>query len=382
MRVLTIITFLFTATLFCYSQPYQTQQYTHTVSSNIEFGQAIDFAGNNDTLLLDIYKPSDDNNCFRPCMILVHGGAWLGGSKEDNNIIALAENFANRGWVVATVNYRLGMHKAPNYSMYPLCNNQISVPCAYICDSAEVFRAIYRGQQDVKGAIRFMKNRSATDSTDLGNFFVVGESAGGFNAIAAAFMNDPSEKPSFCETIQAAPTPDSDLTPCLPVNYDLNRPDLGDINGTLNLGTYDSKVEGVGSIYGGALNLDLFSNETNWPAIYMYHQGSDVIVNHNYGRLLGRIDWECFSQTNICQNYAKYPKAFGSTGLYDYFIQAIPGGTSPLSFSFIDNYEYLNDCFDNGHSIDNFSQRADELAYLFAMQLIANGNNPFLCWDE
>ena len=361
-------------------QPYQTEIFPYSVETDIEYGLATDFAGNTDTLLMDIYKPIGDNNCFRPCMILVHGGAWLAGSKNDVNIEAIAESFAQRGWVVAAINYRLGMHKTPNYTMYALCNEQISVPCGYIADSAEVFRAIYRGQQDTKGAVRFMKERSSLDSTDLGNFFLTGESAGGFNAFAATFMNDISEKPQFCEAIAAAPTPDADLISCLPNSYNLDRPDLGNIDGDLNLGTHDATVEGIASIYGGALDLDMFANENEWPAIYMYHQGSDVIVNHDYGRLLGRIDWECFAQTNICQTYTRYPKAYGSTGLNTYFDQAIPGGSTPRMFSFIDNYEYLNDCFDNGHSVVNLPEKMNEIAFLFGQQLIINGNSSSPCF--
>ncbi len=351
--------------------PYTTNNFTYKVDSNITYGTAIDFAGISKELKLDLYKPNNAN-CSRPCLILVHGGAWMAGSKTDQNIVNIARDFAAKGWVVATINYRLGMHKVSNYDQYALCGTNIAQPCTYMADSSEVIRAIYRAQQDVKGAIRAMKTRSILDSTDVLNFFVAGESAGGFNALAATFLNDDSEKFPQANAIANAPTPDSDLLGCLPSGYSLSRPDLGPIDGTLNLGTHNSSVQGVGNIYGGVINLDLFANETNWPEMYFFHQGSDVIVNYNYGKLLGRLDWECFAQMNVCQSYSVPPFAYGSKGIKNY-LSSLP---SPPAFqaSIIENYDYLNNCLSGGHGLDNWTLRSQEMANLFAQRLQANGN--------
>ena len=354
--------------------PYTENLYDFAVESDIEYGQVTNFAGITDTLLLDIYKPIGDNNCTRPCLVLIHGGAWISGSKNEGQVVNIAQSFAQKGWVVASINYRLGTHKTPSYEMYWACNDDISVPCGYIADSAEVFRANYRGQQDAKGAIRFMKNRAELDSVDIQNVFIAGESAGAFVAYAAAFMNNESEKPEFCNTMPDAPNPDPDLVSCLPPGYSLERPDLGSVQGNLNLGGHNTSVQGVGSFYGGMMNFEMLEDETDWPVIYMFHQGSDVIVNYNYGRLLGRIDWECFSPTSLCQNYARYPKAFGSAAISDYFsgLAESPERTVDI----IENYEYMNDCFDNGHSIDNWVLRAQNMADLFAERIAENGNEP------
>jgi carboxylesterase type B len=132
----------------------------------------------------------------------------------------MSREFAKKGWVVANINYRLGTHKAASYNMYALCNNSISAPCGYISDSAEIFRANYRGMQDAKGAIRFMKNRNAIDSSDVNNVFIVGESAGAFIAYATAFTDQSSEKSSLCNAISNAPIPDNNLTiyGCIPAS--------------------------------------------------------------------------------------------------------------------------------------------------------------------
>lgn len=365
---------LFFSLLSLSQLPYTENDFLYTVEANIEYGQAINYANQNDTLLLDIYKPLGDDNCTRPCLILIHGGSWIAGSKEDVNIQNIAASYAEKGWVVAAINYRLGTHKAPGYSMYAFCNDDISAPCGYICDSAEIYRANYRGQQDAKGAIRFMKNRGMIDSIDVNNVFVAGESAGAFIAYAATFLNQASEKSEFCEAITDAPNPDSDLIGCLPAGYSLSRPDLGTVQGNLNTGENDAKVQGVGSFYGAMMNFEMLEDESDWPEVYAFHQGSDVVVNYNYGRILGRIDWECYSPTNLCQNYARYPKAFGTKGIKTYLDGLAEGPVKTVDI--IENYEYMNDCFDNGHSIDNWVLRSNNMAELFANRIAENGNFP------
>jgi hypothetical protein len=42
----------------------------------------------------------------------------------------------------------------------------------------------------------------------------------------------------------------------------------------------------------------------------------------------------------------------------------------------IENYEYTGDCFDNGHSIDNWLIRSNNMCNLFADRIAANGNVP------
>lgn len=370
---LLITLFIFASSLSSFGQlPYTSNTNSFTVDSNIVYGTGTNYAGIEEDLMMDIYKPVNAN-CSRPCLILVHGGAWMAGSKTDPSIVNIARDFAEKGWVVATINYRLGMHKRANYTQYWACTNELAQPCSYMADSSEVIRAIFRAQQDVKGAIRGMKMRSEIDSTDVTNFFVAGESAGGFNALTATFLNEPNEKFPQAFSIADAPVPDADLTSCLPTGYSLSRPDLGTIDGTLNLGRHDASVQGVGNFYGGVLNLELFQNETNWPEMYFFHQGSDVIVHYNYGKLLGRLDWECFAQSNICQTYAVAPFAYGSKGIVNYF-NNLPAPPTYVS-TIIENYDYLNNCFSNGHAIDNWITRSQEMADLFALRIQANGND-------
>lgn len=355
--------------------PYSQNQFNVRVEHDHNYAISPNYAGYQDTLMLDIYKPVGDQNCRRPCLVLVHGGAWISGSKSDALMVTFATEFAKKGWVVAAINYRIGMHKAPQYTDQSQCNSPLSIPCAYIADSAEVIRANYRGQQDAKDAIMFMKDRYQQDSTDIYNYFIAGESAGGFIALSAAFFDLDIEKPQVCETIDAAPEPDADLLACLPDTFSLLRQNLGDIQGHPTLYNHDAKVKGVGSLYGGLFSLSVIDNFATWPAMYLYHQGSDILVNYNYGKLLGRIDNECFASGMPCQQYSNYPAAYGGKGLQLYLAGLGTAGPN-YSAEIIENYEYMNDCTDNGHSVDMPLERAGNMATLFAQTIAANGNTP------
>ncbi|MCZ7555013.1 MAG: carboxylesterase family protein [Bacteroidia bacterium] len=375
--VLTTVLFPLLCAIVAAQQPYTIEAYEYRVSKDIEYGVALDYAGNEARLHLDIYTPRNAY-CNRPLVILVHGGAWVGGSKDDADIVWLARSFASRGYVAVTVNYRLGMHLTSSYSMYALCNESISAPCAYICDSMEVYRANYRAMQDVKGAVRFMKLRSGQDSTDAGNVFLIGESAGGFVALTAAFLREENERSEFCGSIADAPVPDQDLRRygCLPAALSPVRPDLGSVAGSLHTSGADAEVQGVANIFGGMLDPAIIDEkEIQNTALYLYHQGSDVVVHYGYGRLLGRLSWECFAQTNICQSYTHYPHAYGSKALMEYFGAAFPG-VAHLRADITENYRYLGNCFDNGHAIANISKQAGDIAELFAEKIAVNGNVP------
>ena len=356
---------------------YTSNQFSYDSIVDISYGIDTDYAGNLVDLKLDIYKPISDFNCMRPLILLVHGGAWVGGSKEDQNIVLMAREFAKKGWVAATINYRLGNHKAANYSMYALCNNSISAPCGYICDSSEIIRANFRAMQDVKGAVRFMKNRNDIDSTDINNVFLAGESAGGFISFAAAFTDQENEKSESCFAINEAPIPDADFYTygCIPTNNNRSRPDLGSIEGSLNLGASDANVNGIGSFYGATFNLSIVNQLSEPPCLYIYHQGSDIVVNYEYARVLGRTSWECYAQTNLCQSYLFYPFAFGNKSIKNY-LSGLSSNPILYQADIIENYSYLNNCFSNGHSIDLFALRVQNMTNLFANRIALSINNP------
>ena len=69
--------------------------------------EVIDWQGNSQDLAMDVYYPSlsIDQLEKRPFVLLIHGGAFQFGSKE--SIRNQCEEFAKRGYVAATMQYRL-----------------------------------------------------------------------------------------------------------------------------------------------------------------------------------------------------------------------------------------------------------------------------------
>ena len=59
-------------------------------------------------LHLDVYRPADANlPALRPGFILIHGGGFTGGSKTNATMVALGNAYAARGYVAASISYRL-----------------------------------------------------------------------------------------------------------------------------------------------------------------------------------------------------------------------------------------------------------------------------------
>ena len=59
-------------------------------------------------LKLDVYVPAVQN-AEHSCMIFVFGGGFIGGARDDNQIPDLQKYYTNKGWVVVSIDYRLGL---------------------------------------------------------------------------------------------------------------------------------------------------------------------------------------------------------------------------------------------------------------------------------
>ncbi|MEP7262918.1 MAG: carboxylesterase family protein [Bacteroidota bacterium] len=149
---------------------------------NVIYGSNSDYQGVNQILKMDIYQPSGDTLSQRPLIIFAHGGSFVAGDKANTDQINLCTHFAKRGYVTATINYRLGM--------FPI-------------NGATATDAVYRACQDMKAAIRFFRKDAAT--TNLYNvdptvIFIGGTSAGAFTALHTAYMNTYAELPATIDT--------------------------------------------------------------------------------------------------------------------------------------------------------------------------------------
>ena len=128
---------------------------------------------NNQDLMMDIYEPIGDGLTKRPLMVWVHPGGFLLGNKEAEDMVALCDSFARRGYVTASISYRLGFN--------PLSSS-----------SAE--RAVYRGTQDTRAAIRYLMEYADVFDIDTNYIFLGGSSAGGVATVCLLYTSDAADE--------------------------------------------------------------------------------------------------------------------------------------------------------------------------------------------
>lgn len=156
-----------------------------SVGANIQFGTALDHLGNPYTLRMDVYYPNTmiDPSLKRPFVMLFHGGGFSSGDKQSGDIKDLCIHMARRGFVCATVNYRLG-YDFTEYGQY---------------------KARYRAIQDGHAALRYIVNNANAIRVDTNWIFVGGQSAGSLLALGMVYA-DQSELDSISLLYNATAT--------------------------------------------------------------------------------------------------------------------------------------------------------------------------------
>lgn len=374
---------------YSFSQQWVDQIYEIDTIQDEIYGSALDFNNSSVDLHLDIYRPKcQDTSTNRPLMMVVHGGGFIAGSYKDGSVQDICAQFARRGYVAVSVQYRLGY----------VCNdtnhvcNFANYPCLFATDTMEWMRAYYRGIQDVKGALRYMVNRKDQFHIDEQNVFLCGESAGAFLAMGAAYMDDASERPAATFALNAANQPFANAQNECSHNAGqvfsgtIARPDLGSIDGAIEPSLYPFTIRGVGNIFGGMFsNLLTVSNATIKPALYSFHRACDPIVPWNSKKVYYGLSW-CFANGYGCFGVINTPMVHGSKTIDDWNTNQALGYdlqseflTPPFPYEYIGFQPY--NCADqvvngNGcHAYDNKQVRMTNMATFFASKIV----NPETC---
>jgi hypothetical protein len=177
---------------------------------NIRYGEAMNIKNEMESLLLDIFMPSEDTMKKRPMVVFIHGGGFQNGNRK----VAIAKRtiniFVPKGYVTASISYRLGIEE-------PKSNK----------DYAE---AMYRAQQDARSAIRFLKANATRWNIDTSQVFVCGTSAGAMTSLGLAYM-DENEVP-----------------------VDVNKNKWGPLEDKNENGLHSSKVKAVMNLWGSMID--------------------------------------------------------------------------------------------------------------------------------
>lgn len=111
--------------------------------------------------LLDVYYPEGSEDKKLPCIMDIHGGGWMYGTKIINKYYCMV--LASRGYTVININYRLS-------------------PEATIKDQID----------DCFAAMRFLMNNYKDYPIDIDKLYLTGDSAGGhLTLLTMGIMNNP-----------------------------------------------------------------------------------------------------------------------------------------------------------------------------------------------
>jgi predicted esterase len=177
---------------------YATPRYTGSqiAEYTVQYSSAPDADGVISPLLMDIFVPPDAATAPRPTIVEVHGGAFVGGSRSDEDWDA--RQCAMYGYVGVAIDYRLASLADAGNANAP----------------ALAAAATHDAQQSV----RFLKADAAIYGVDPARIAVLGNSAGGALALATAVAADvPYSGPlsSYSPSIAAAVSTGAFLTPGL-----------------------------------------------------------------------------------------------------------------------------------------------------------------------
>lgn len=184
-------------------------------------------------LCMDIYEPEDHSDAMRPLIVLIHGGAFYNGDKQDETYVKWCRHYASLGYVAVSVNYRMGFLPYKN-----------AIDCAG-----------FRATQDVNAAIRYLLHHAGTYRINPNWIFTWGTSAGGITALNVAFMKDGNRPKSVLQEGKIAK-----LNPKFTETF---------------------KIKAVANMWGAVHDTNILAN-SRIPVI-SFHGDADGIVPYGFG---------------------------------------------------------------------------------------------------
>ena len=158
------------------------------------------------TLKCDIYEPTGDSVVNRPVIILIHTGSFLPpvlngqatGSKTDLSIVEQCTRWAKKGYVAVAMDNRLGWN--------PTSTDQD-------VRTSSLLQAAYRGIQDAKAMVRFMRMTEGNGNPHGINpdkIILGGQGTGAYISLGYATLDDPATElmlPKFINFNTSPPSP-------------------------------------------------------------------------------------------------------------------------------------------------------------------------------
>lgn len=196
-------------------------------------------------LFMDIYLPKADTVNLRPAILFAFSGGFITGSRHNDDMVAFCDSFAQRGYVCATFDYRIGMGAD--------VDKILGIPYHVSVSDDKATRSMYRAVQDSRAAVRFLKHNAENYGIDTTKIFMVGSSAGGFVALHNLYMNKPDEIPASV----------------------LSEPSLGHYD-SVGIQGYDGRANAIVSLWGAIRSPSLIEEEHR-PALLIHGEDDNIV---------------------------------------------------------------------------------------------------------
>ena len=217
---------------------------------NVEFAWHLrDWTGRKvDSLSMDIYYPTGATADKKyPTVLLIHAGDFTGGNKTNES--SMCDELADYGYIVISPDYRTGY------------NRDGSADCTK--DTATLVNAIYRGMQDCKACLRFIKANAHNYNIDTSRMYIAGNSAGCTLALNTAYTNDSVANIYFHDQLKS----------------------LGSVDSSGNTFPNNYTLKGIGGMWGTIFSDKMMNkNYRSYPTIF-FKGDDDVAVPDSAGLL-------------------------------------------------------------------------------------------------
>jgi para-nitrobenzyl esterase len=247
-----LTTSAFSQSTECDGTRYFTDLFPQIKKTTVVYGSNANVIGITENLAMDIYEPVGDVLAKRPLIVCAHGGSFISGARGD--MAGFCSFFAKKGFVVATIDYRL----------YPFLVQGFP-------DSLDIMDDVVKAVGDMRCAVRYFRQDAANANVykiDPNRILVGGYSAGAVAAMHLAQMSQTDNLPTFVQNAITA-----------------NGGWEGSTGSAANL-QQSSDVRAVISLSGG-LYKKAWIDATNDKPFISYHGVIDNVVYYNFGIAAG-----------------------------------------------------------------------------------------------